>query len=119
MNRLSLVLAAILLVPIVPFVILHESVEAQLDAVMDRSPGPTTIMALVVGVLATDVFLPVPSSFVSTLAGGQLTPVKATIASWLGYYYTARQLDIGHPPVRLQFGQNHAVDRVELVTCHE
>lgn len=32
----------------------------------------------------TDVFLPIPSSLVSTLAGSQLSPLVATIASWVG-----------------------------------
>lgn len=84
MNRIGVVLAAILLVPIVPFVLFHASIEQRLDAIMATAPADGTVMALVVGVLATDVFLPVPSSFVSTLAGGQLTPVRATLASWLG-----------------------------------
>jgi uncharacterized membrane protein YdjX (TVP38/TMEM64 family) len=37
-----------------------------------------------VGLLSTDVFLPIPSSVVSTVAGAQLGIVPATLVSWLG-----------------------------------
>jgi 3-dehydroquinate synthase len=40
--------------------------------------------ATVVLLLATDVFLPIPSSLVSTLAGSQLGTLGGTLASWLG-----------------------------------
>lgn len=36
------------------------------------------------GILAADIVLPVPSSFVSTFAGAKLGPLSATMASWLG-----------------------------------
>jgi uncharacterized membrane protein YdjX (TVP38/TMEM64 family) len=39
---------------------------------------------VIVGLLATDVLLPVPSSLVSTLGGSQLGTVWGTIASWVG-----------------------------------
>jgi len=38
----------------------------------------------VVLLLATDVFLPIPSSLVSTLAGSQLGAAGGTAASWIG-----------------------------------
>ncbi len=43
-----------------------------------------TATALVVGVLATDVLLPVPSSVVSTFAGQRLGVLGGTAASWVG-----------------------------------
>lgn len=42
------------------------------------------VAAVVVGLLATDVFLPVPSSVVATLAGYQLGVIGGTGAVWCG-----------------------------------
>jgi uncharacterized membrane protein YdjX (TVP38/TMEM64 family) len=42
------------------------------------------VAMLVVGLLSTDVFLPIPSSVVSTLAGSQLGLGWATATSWIG-----------------------------------
>jgi len=50
-----------------------------------REPSsPEVIGAWVIGLLAADIFLPVPSSAVITYAGGKLGLVPATLVSWLG-----------------------------------
>src|SRR5690606_23868298 len=77
-------LALILLVPIVPFLVFHEAVERWVALWIESPPGPAWIAALVVGLLSTDVLLPIPSSLVSTLAGGHLPPLTAALTSWLG-----------------------------------
>ena len=42
------------------------------------------LLLATMGVLAADIFLPVPSSLVATLAGKELGPVIATGAAWFG-----------------------------------
>jgi uncharacterized membrane protein YdjX (TVP38/TMEM64 family) len=84
LARPLLLIAVVLLVPIVPFVVLGERFERRIDGVLASPPAAPTVILLVVGLLATDVFLPVPSSLVSTLAGGQLSLFGATAASWVG-----------------------------------
>jgi uncharacterized membrane protein YdjX (TVP38/TMEM64 family) len=82
--RLLLIVVVALLVPVLPFFAFGESLAAAISSWLDPPP-PKPIVALVtVGVLAVDVFLPVPSSVVSTFAGSQLGAVAATAASWLG-----------------------------------
>ena len=51
---------------------------------LDPPPSPAVLSALVIGLLASDILLPIPSSLVSTAAGAQLGIVGATLASWLG-----------------------------------
>ncbi len=82
--RPLLVIVLALLVPIVPFAVLGESLDARVAGWLDPPPAPLTVALLTVAVLAVDVLLPVPSSVVSTFAGSQLGLVTATIASWLG-----------------------------------
>jgi uncharacterized membrane protein YdjX (TVP38/TMEM64 family) len=73
-----------LLVPIVPFLLLGESLDRRVAAWLDPPPSAATVALVTVAVLAVDVFLPVPSSLVSTFAGAQLGIATATAASWLG-----------------------------------
>ncbi len=82
--RWLLLICLILLVPIVPFVYFHRGIEQWLAELNASPPGPWGIALLVVGLLGTDVLLPIPSSLVSTLSGGHLPPWAATLASWLG-----------------------------------
>ena len=84
MSRWLLIIMLILLVPIVPFVLTHHQVDQWVNQLAASSPSPQTVCLWVIGLLATDVFLPVPSSFVSTLAGGTLPAWMATLASWIG-----------------------------------
>ena len=83
-SRPFILIILVLLVPIVPFVLFHETVEQWVQGVIENPPSTQVVVLMVVGLLGTDVFLPVPSSLVSTLAGGQLVPWVATVASWVG-----------------------------------
>jgi uncharacterized membrane protein YdjX (TVP38/TMEM64 family) len=74
----------IVAIPIVPFVLFGARVDAWLDNWRADPPAWPLVAAAVVLLLATDVFLPIPSSLVSTLAGSQLGAVAGTAASWLG-----------------------------------
>lgn len=81
----SLVLVAVaLLVPVLPLFVLGFSFEEQLEAVLQQEFSAVVRCALIVGLLATDLFLPVPSSMVSTYGGGVLGTWAATGASWVG-----------------------------------
>ena len=82
--RPFIVIVLALLVPIVPFLLLGESLDRRVDAWLDPPPPAATVALVTVAVLAVDVFLPVPSSLVSTFAGAQLGIAAATAASWLG-----------------------------------
>ncbi len=84
MVRWLLLIGLILLVPIVPFVLFHGALERGLERLLSAPLSGWTAAALVIGLLGTDVLLPVPSSLVSTLAGGQLGTIGATLASWVG-----------------------------------
>jgi len=74
----------VLAIPIVPFVLFGERVDAWLHAWRESPPDRPIVGSAVVLLLATDVFLPIPSSLVSTLAGSQLGAVGGTVASWIG-----------------------------------
>jgi uncharacterized membrane protein YdjX (TVP38/TMEM64 family) len=83
--RPMLPMIVVLAVPIVPFLIFgQEGVEAGLAHWREKPPPPAIVAGAVVGLLATDIFLPIPSSVVSTLAGWQLGAIGGAAASWVG-----------------------------------
>jgi uncharacterized membrane protein YdjX (TVP38/TMEM64 family) len=82
--RPLLLLSLVLIVPIVPFIVWGDALEAQIAQIFDPPPPPAALFALIAGVLASDIFLPVPSSMVGTLAGSQLGVAMGTLTSWLG-----------------------------------
>ena len=79
-----LLVALALAVPVVPFLLLGEGFEEQMRGWVDESASRPALAAMVAGVLAADILLPVPSSVVSTIAGRALGFWTATAASWLG-----------------------------------
>jgi uncharacterized membrane protein YdjX (TVP38/TMEM64 family) len=76
--------AIVLAVPIVPFLSFGEELEGAIEAWLDESLPPATAAGMTVGLLAVDVFLPVPSSVVSTFAASVCGFWLGTGASWLG-----------------------------------
>ena len=82
--RAALFLTVLFAIPIVPFLWLGESFERSLLQAL-REPSSLGIAAMwIVGLLAADMFLPVPSSAVITYAGGVLGVWWGTVASWVG-----------------------------------
>lgn len=83
--RLLLSLTAIVLViAILPVALLGFDFENRLALFVEETVDRSTFAVATIALLAADVFLPVPSSLVSTLAGSRLGIVAATVVSWLG-----------------------------------
>src|SRR5688572_25401055 len=82
-RSLPLVLA-VLAVPIVPFVLMGGRIDEWFERWTQNSPDRVSSALLVTGLLATDIFLPIPSSMVSTFGGAQLGWPLGTVASWVG-----------------------------------
>jgi uncharacterized membrane protein YdjX (TVP38/TMEM64 family) len=80
----TLLFVFVLLVPIVPFVFLGDPLEDRFQSWFRATESRWVIALAIVGLLSTDVLLPVPSSFVSTFGGSQLGTWWGTCASWLG-----------------------------------
>jgi uncharacterized membrane protein YdjX (TVP38/TMEM64 family) len=77
-------IAVVLAIPILPFAGFGAALEAEVERWLDAALPPQAIAALVIGVLATDVFLPVPSSVLNTFAGEALGFWLGTAAAWVG-----------------------------------
>ena len=82
-RPLSLIVLC-LLVPVLPFLLFGDPLEAAARQWRDNPPSAGLTAALVFGLLATDIVLPVPSSIVNTLAGSQLGVAAGTLICWLG-----------------------------------
>ncbi len=82
--RPMLPMIAVLLVPIIPFVLFGTQIEAWWNEWQSQPRSGLVIASVVIGLLATDVFLPVPSSVVATLAGYKLGVTGGTLAAWVG-----------------------------------
>lgn len=82
--RPMLPMVLVLAIPIVPFLLWGERVETWLAGWRANPPAWPVVASAVVGLLATDIFLPIPSSLISTLAGSELGIVLGTAATWVG-----------------------------------
>jgi uncharacterized membrane protein YdjX (TVP38/TMEM64 family) len=74
----------VLLVPVLPFLVLGGHFESWLRGLSENPPSRLASFALVVGLLSTDILLPIPSSVISTLSGWQLGWHVGGLATWLG-----------------------------------
>ena len=77
-------MCAVLLVPVLPFLFFGGRLKDWLQGISDDPPSTLATVGVVVGLLATDILLPVPSSVVSALAGYVLGWWRATLATWIG-----------------------------------
>ena len=82
--RSAFLIGTVLLIPILPFLVFGASFTAWF-VTWSKEPAslPITVAAML-GLLASDIFLPVPSSMVSTLGGWRLGWFAGTLVSWLG-----------------------------------
>ncbi|MDC0295296.1 VTT domain-containing protein [bacterium] len=74
----------VLLIPIVPFLFIGETIQEMLDGVTSSPPSPLQTSLLSIGLLTTDIFLPIPSSVISTLNGWRLGWWLGTFVTWTG-----------------------------------
>ena len=84
LTKPLLLVALVLVLPLVLLAFTGESFSAFAERVKSDPPSATALFLTVVAILATDIFLPVPSGPISTLAGSQLGIVVGTSASTLG-----------------------------------
>jgi len=77
-------MCAVLLIPVLPFLFFGGQLEQWVQQFVDHPPSSAATAALVILILATDIFLPVRSSVICTLSGWQLGWWLGTLASWLG-----------------------------------
>ncbi|KAA5543023.1 VTT domain-containing protein [Roseiconus nitratireducens] len=77
-------MCVVLLVPVLPFLFFGGQFEDWLRGVAEDPPSVPKTAALIVGLLATDILLPIPSSVISTLSGWQLGWWRGTLATWTG-----------------------------------
>ncbi|MEZ5943011.1 MAG: VTT domain-containing protein [Planctomycetaceae bacterium] len=82
--RYFVIACLILAVPCLPFLILGEEFEQAVLQWTEHKWPPATLFSVMVGVLATDILLPIPSSAVNTYAGAQLGIILGTLAAFLG-----------------------------------
>jgi uncharacterized membrane protein YdjX (TVP38/TMEM64 family) len=76
--------AVIVAIPILPFLGFGEALEARFTSWLDAALPPSTVATLVIGLLAGDIVLPVPSSVVITFSGKVLGFWGGMAASWCG-----------------------------------
>ncbi|TWT58202.1 SNARE associated Golgi protein [Thalassoglobus neptunius] len=84
LRKQFVILCLCLLASTLPFLILGESFENEIRSWFEQSWSPPARFGLIVALLALDIFLPIPSSAVSTYGGAVLGFGWATLASWLG-----------------------------------
>ena len=79
-----LVVVLVLVVPVLPFLVLGSGFEEYLERWLTAKVSKGEMAGAVFLLLASDIALPVPSSFVNTLAGSRLGILLGTTVSWLG-----------------------------------
>lgn len=82
--RPLLLVSLVLIVPIAPFLIWGQSVQQSVERWFYGEHTRSLTGLVVVGLLSLDIFLPVPSSFVSTWGGAKLGSIGGTVASTVG-----------------------------------
>ena len=84
MLRWSLFTSIVLVLVLVPFWLFEESIARLAEALLQDSSGRASVGAAVVLLLASDLFVPVPSSLVATASGMLLGLVPGMAATWVG-----------------------------------
>lgn len=113
-------MCVVLLVPVLPFLAFGGRLDQWLRGLSEQSPSATITFALVVGLLATDILLPIPSSVISTMSGWQLGWFLGTLATFVGMNIGAA---IGFAlarrygrPFALWFSKGEDLQRMRLVS---
>ena len=82
--KLLLLATVVLVMPLVLLAFGGEMLAEPIARLQSDPPPRWVVAAAVVGILASDVFLPIPSGPVSTLAGSELGIIGGTIAACVG-----------------------------------
>jgi len=113
-------IAGVLMIPIVPFLFFGQGLEAGIQGGLDRSMTRSAAAALVIGLLSSDIFLPIPSSAVSTFAGSALGFWPGTAASWVGMTVSALVgfglARLMGRPLALRWARPEALSRVDVAS---
>jgi len=116
-QTLLLLIVGVLLIPIIPFVVMGAWFEPWLASLLSVDVSPMLAFGSVVGILAIDILLPIPSTAVCTFAGKQLGTVPGTFACWIGLNMSA---GIGYwigskfgRPIALKFSDEAMMTRLE------
>jgi len=110
-----MILALLFAVVLVPFVLFGDASDVRIDGWLDADVSRGAAAAVIIGALALDVFLPVPSSVVSTASGvllglwlgAAVSTVGMTLGCVLGYWSGRR---FGVPLVGRLAGQRDLAD---------
>lgn len=70
--KILVLVTVALAIPVIPFVIWGHWIEQTARAWEETQPSPMVMAIVLFGLLSLDVFLPVPSSLINTLAGAKL-----------------------------------------------
>lgn len=115
-----LLISAVLAIPIVPFVIFGQPMEDAVEAWLAGGLSRPVMFMAVVGLLASDIFLPIPSSAVSTVAGNSLGFFVGTAASWcgmtLGAVFAFALARLFGPPLTSRLAKSEDVKQMELLS---
>ncbi len=118
--RPIILITLILAIPIVPFLFFGQPLEDAINTWLYETLSPEKMFVGVIGILAVDIFLPIPSSAVSTIAGITIGFVAATIASWCGMtlgavlgFVIARAFG---PPMARRFSGSDDLERMEMLS---
>ncbi len=77
-------MCVVMLVPVLPFLLFGGWFDDWVTGLRNDPPADGVTAAIVVGLLTTDIALPIPSSVVCTMAGWQLGSLLGTAAAWVG-----------------------------------
>ena len=106
----------VMAIPILPFLLLGDVVEQWVEG-FEHS---TWLAGIVILLLSGDIFLPIPSSVVSTFTGGQMYWLTGTVVSWVGMnigailgFWFAKKYG---PGFALKFSKQEDLDRAEGMT---
>lgn len=82
--RPVVLVSCVLLLLILPFFLFAKPIEDWYADFKADPPGPVLTSAIVIGLLAGDIFLPIPSTVIMPFAGAQLGIGLGAATSWLG-----------------------------------
>lgn len=115
-SPVSLIIAATLVLMIIPFLTLEPFVGQIWDRWQQAPRDPWFLSLVVIGLLASDMVLPVPSSVVGTYAGGHLGLLVGTIVVWSGLSLGAASGFLlgrwGSPYVQRHLGSPEEIERI-------